>query len=62
MHPLTSAMLLASASLAVAFAINTSKASVHAGSAQHARNAQARNPKQYILVDHYSAEDFMDER
>jgi hypothetical protein len=51
MRPLISAILLASASLAVA-----------APPAQHARNDQGRCRKQYTLVDHYSAEDFMDEK
>ena len=60
MRPLTSVILLASASLSVTF--NSSKTFVHAGPAQHARNAQARSSKQYTLVDHYSAEDFMDEK
>ena len=49
---LLSAFLLVSASLVVAF--NAVKAS-------HAHNAQARSPKQYTMLDHYSAEDFMNE-
>ncbi len=60
MRALISAILLALASLAVAF--NTGKASVRARHAQHARDVQARSTNQYRLVDHYSAQDFMNER
>jgi hypothetical protein len=59
MRPLISAVLLASASLAVAF--NPREASVRARHPQHARNFQARSPTQYNLVDRYSAQDFMNE-
>ncbi|KAI9440561.1 glycoside hydrolase family 16 protein [Lactarius indigo] len=59
MHLLIPAILLTSASLAVAF--NTGKASVRARHTRNARDKQARNPKQYNLVDHYSAQNFMDE-
>jgi len=52
MHPL-SAILLASASLVVAF---NARKIYH-----YAHNPQARSPKQYTLLDHYSAEDFMNE-
>lgn len=51
MCPLTSAILLVSTYLAVA-----------APPAQHAHNAHGQHWKQYALVDHYSAEDFMDEK
>ena len=51
MRPLTSAILLVSTYLAVA-----------APPAQHAHNAHGQHWKQYALVDHYSAEDFMDEK
>ncbi|KAF8269826.1 concanavalin A-like lectin/glucanase domain-containing protein [Lactarius quietus] len=59
MLPFISAILLASASLTVAF--DPGKASLHARPAQHPRNAPARSPQQYTLVDHYGAEDFMNE-
>ena len=58
MHPLISAILLVS----VPLVFNTSKLSVQARPARGARNAQAPSPKQYTLLDHYSAEDFMNER
>ncbi len=60
MRLVISAILLASASLAVA--LNTGKLPVRARHAQHARDVQASSPKQYGLVDHYSAQDFMNER
>jgi hypothetical protein len=60
MRALIPAVLLASASLAVAF--DAREASVHSRHAQHARNFQARSPTQYNLVDRYGAQDFMNER
>lgn len=54
MRPPLTAILLASASLAVAF--DTRKASVRARHVRH-----ARSPTQYSLVDHYGAQDFMNE-
>ncbi|KAH9072099.1 glycoside hydrolase family 16 protein [Lactarius deliciosus] len=59
MRPLISAILLASASLAVA--ANTDKAFVRARHTHNARDVRARSPKQYTLEDHYSAQDFMNE-
>ena len=58
MRTLISVILLAS--LAIAF--NGGEASVRARHAQHARNFQVCNPTQYNVVDHYSAQDFMNER
>ncbi|KAH9040485.1 concanavalin A-like lectin/glucanase domain-containing protein [Lactarius pseudohatsudake] len=59
MRPLISAILLASASLAVA--VNTDNAFVRARHTQNARDVRARSPKKYTLVDHYSAQHFMNE-
>ena len=51
MRPHISAILIVSTSLAVA-----------TPPAQQARKDQGPCRKQYALVDHYSAEDFMDEK
>ncbi|KAH9066687.1 glycoside hydrolase family 16 protein [Lactarius vividus] len=59
MRLLISAILLLSASLAVV--VNTGNPFVRARHTQNARDVQARSPKQYKLVDHYSAQHFMDE-
>ena len=60
MRSFTYAILFASVSLVVAF--RTGRATLREGHAQHARRVQARSSMQYNLVDHYSAQDFMNER
>lgn len=59
MRPLTPAILLASASLAVAFKHGEDFDPL--GRAQHARNFQARSTE-YKLVDYHGPQDFMNER